>query len=217
MKLLEYLALRYLEKGKHYNKLFYSLSPELAVATVRAFREVEPYLLHCGAYYEFGVFKGYNLWLAHKLQPLIPCYGFDSFDGMPRVKGAHPHHSRGMYKASYEEVDYHLKMNGADMRRIALYKGYFSDSYFTSLQLPFEAVAVAVIDSDLYESCVPVLRFLRPLLRVGSILLFDEWKMDAPSEREAWNELVRRDSKLKAEEIFDYGCYGRALRVEKVG
>jgi len=210
---IEYLALKYLHKNKHHNQLFYSLSPDLQVATALAFREAVPRLIADGAYYEFGIFKGYNLLFAHKLEPFINCYGFDSFQGMPVVKGVHPHHSKGMYGASVDEVRHHLVMHGADMRRVQLFDGFFGREWFKSLQeYPFEPAAIAVIDCDLYLSAVPVLEFLVPLLRAGSVILFDEWKMDSPSEKDAWIQCSLQYG-LSHENLFDFGHYGRAIRV----
>jgi hypothetical protein len=215
MNVFEYWWLRITHKILHRNKLFYTLTPELSLATVWAARRTNPWIRKHGAYYEFGVFKGYNLWLASNLMPEIEVHGFDSFQGMPKEKGVHPHHAKGGYTASMNEVMTHLQKHDADLGRIHLHKGWFSDEYFKSLTDIFPPVAIAVIDSDLYSSCVPVLEFLKPHLFAGSILLFDDWKMPAPSEREAMAEFMIKYN-VKVESLFAFGTYGVAIRIKEI-
>jgi len=213
----EYWRLRITHRILHRNRLFYTLTPELSIAMIRAFQEADPYLMADGAYYEFGVFKGYNLWFVNKLKPSIPIYGFDSFHGMPRTRGAHPHHSMGMYSASEEEVRYHLNKHKADMGRIQLFKGWFCDEYFdySLSSVDFLPAAVVTIDCDLYVSAVPVLRFLVPYLRPNTILIFDDWHMGPPSEADAWHE-AKEMHRIIDETLFDYGLYGHAVRIKEI-
>lgn len=219
INLAEYWRLRITHKILHHNKLFYTLTPELSLATIWAAQQADPVLFASeAAYYEFGVFKGYNLWLASKLLPGKMVYGFDSFKGMPKEKGAHPHHAPGGYSASIGEVLGHLKKHDADPDCIRLYKGWFTEKFFRDQTRgsSFPPVLIATIDCDLYTSCVPVLDFLRPLLRQGTILLFDDWNMPAPSEREAMDEFLVRNPSVWVETMFDFGMYGKALQVKGV-
>lgn len=216
MNPLEYWKLRITHKMLHRNKLFYTLTPELALATIWAVQRAAKYFSKVGAYYEFGIFKGYNLWLASKLLPDVEVHGFDSFEGMPEEKGAHPHHAPGGYTASVKEVRAHLAEHGADLSCIHLHKGWFSREFFNSIDCHFPPALIAVIDSDLYTSCVPVLQFLYPRMWAGTILLFDDWKMPQPSEATAFYEFLKVHPGVKAEVLFDFGTYGRAIRIKEI-
>lgn len=212
--------MRWAHKRLHSNDLFYTLTPELGIAIMQAFdmlRHNPAFTLNTprAAYYEFGVFKGYNLWFANRLQPHIEVHGFDSFAGMP-PGGAHPHHARGQYAADQFHVMCALQRHGADMTKIHLHRGWFSPEFFGSLDYPFPPAGVAVIDCDLYASCVPVLAFLLPLLRMGTLLLFDDWFMEEPSEKTALAEF-EHDTGCKTQEVFTFGTYGMARAVVRTG
>jgi O-methyltransferase len=206
--------MRIAHKRLHRNNLFYTLTPELTIAILQAFQENK---IIKGAYYEFGVFKGYNLWFTNRIQPRMEIYGFDSFAGMPASKGAHPHHARGGYSEDIMEVRKNLIRFGADSHRITLTKGWFSKENFASLPFHFPPAAVAVIDCDLYQSCVPVLDFLYPLLRSGSILLFDDWYMTEPSEKTAMEEFLKEHQEIATSTLFRFGTYGLAMKVFEIG
>lgn len=199
---------------------FYSLTPELSIATARGLLRASP----LRGYYEFGIYKGYNLWFAEQYSRMLcpQCeefYGFDSFEGLP-ANDVCPEWAEGNYAASKEEVESHLIRHGADMSRIYLVKGWFSLEYFQHLKEAwgFPPVGVAVIDSDLYESCVPVLQFLKPLLRANSILLFDDWKAydndPAKGEQGAWAEFLGENREIRCSEWFDFGKYGHAVVID---
>jgi O-methyltransferase len=215
---IQYWSMRIKHKLLHRNELFYTLTPELAIALISAFKLADKTLMDKGAgYYEFGLFKGYTLWIASRLDPTCPLYGFDSFTGMPPSKGSHPHHARGGYAASMGEVEGHLMRHGTDMRRVHLFQGYFSEQLFDSVsRKTSEPVGVAVIDCDLYDSCVPVLEFLRPRLRKGSILLFDDFFMEPPSEKTALEEFCARYPKVQIVPLEGFGIYGMMFRVAAV-
>jgi hypothetical protein len=75
-----------------------------------------------------------------------------------------------------------------------LQKGWYSADLFAGIeeQIVLPTPAIAVIDSDLYESAVEVLRMLGPRLRVGMILLSDDFNAftsdDKYGERRALRE-----------------------------
>jgi O-methyltransferase len=70
-------------------------------------------LAHQGDYFEFGVFKGYTFWYAqerarrHELARMR-FYGFDSFSGLPPVRGRDPttlqEFDEGQYACSKDRV-----------------------------------------------------------------------------------------------------------------
>ena len=100
-----------------------------------------------------------------------------------------------------------------------LYKGFFSKPFFDSLRQreSFLPVSICVIDSDLYESCVEVLDFIKDYLVPGSILLFDDYnvfnKDDNHGERRALREFEQKHPAFQKEYLFDFGWHGVAFRV----
>lgn len=218
------------------NTLFYTLSPMLLVALNKAFHiqqelkisgEGGSNLLDGHAYYEFGLFKGFSFWFAEQISRDIvgsdfKFYGFDSFEGLPESKiDKHRYLVKGNYAASYEFVLDSLKANEADFLKIKLYKGFYSKVFFDNLQNnKFLPISICVIDSDIYESCVEILEFIKNHMVKGSILIFDDYnsfgKDDQHGERRALREFEMRNPAFKKEHLFDFGWHGVAFRVLQV-
>ena len=181
-------------------------------------------LLDGHAYYEFGLFKGFSFWFAEQISRDIVSsdfkfYGFDSFEGLPESKNdKHRYLAKGNYAASYEFVLDSLKANESDFSKIKLYKGFYSKVFFDNLQNDkFLPISICVIDSDIYESCVEVLEFIKNYMVKGSILIFDDYnsfgKDNQHGERRALREFEMRNPTFKKEHLFDFGQYGVAFRV----
>ena len=70
--------------------------------------------------------------------------------------------------------------------------------------LPRKA-AVIYVDCDLYESTVPVLKFIKPFLQRGTIIVFDDWNCfhgdPDRGERRAFKEFMDKELRLKFEEF----------------
>lgn len=210
--------------------LFYTLSPALLVAIVKAFNlQEERDLLRGYAYYEFGLFRGFSFWFAEQISreyanPDFRFYGFDSFEGMPasEVDIDPIHWAKGSYASSFESVMSKLKRHKTDFSRVKLYKGFFSKSLFDSFRKneTFLPVSICVIDSDLYESCVEVLSFIKDYLIPGSILLFDDYNVfnrdDNHGERRALREFEQGHPAFRRESIFNFGWHGEAFRVTSI-
>ena len=203
-------------KALHDNKLFYSLTPELQIATAKA---IDMAGLDFGAYYEFGTFKGFNLWFAERYtrSKIVgynwQFYGFDSFEGMPE-NDVHPNWAKGNYAASLEEVDGHLRRSRADMTRITLIKCWFDNIPQSVGMAP---ATVVVIDCDLYESAVEVLKFIGPKLVPGSIILFDDWYAydadPAKGEQFAWYQYLAEHRDIQYGTLFNFGKYGKTIEI----
>jgi len=202
---------------------FYSLSPDLLVALVRAFRCQTNF--DNRAFYEFGLYRGFSIWFAEQIaRGHTPAdfrfYGFDSFCGLPDTVVDADFYRRGDFSAGYETVKENLTRFGADWEKIKLFRGFFSDGFFAELvkKERFQPVSIAVIDVDIYESCVPVLNFLSPLLVPGSILIFDDYngmhRSDSNGERKAFKEFKAKTG-LEAELLFELGRECAAFEVVK--
>mmetsp|Transcript_43625 Transcript_43625/g.105790 ORF Transcript_43625/g.105790 Transcript_43625/m.105790 type:complete len:341 (-) Transcript_43625:111-1133(-) len=139
---------------------------------------------------EFGVGNGRSLRMTQELLPLsIEIHGFDTFTGLPQAWHNEP---AGTYSTGGVVPQ-------MDHTNVYFHQGLFSDT----LQ-PFLAdeekgedayVAYANIDCDLYTSTLDILEAFHGRLRVGSILVFDEyichptWRQD---EFRAWRECCKR-------------------------
>ena len=116
-------------------------------------------------YLEFGVHKGASMkyWskaLKHKDAKL---HGFDSFVGLPE--------DYDEYKKGHFDVG--GKIPNIDDHRVEFFKGWFIDTLPTYV-LPEHDVLVLNIDADLYSSTIYVLRHLRPYIKPGTFIYFDD-------------------------------------------
>lgn len=213
------------------NPYFYTLSPNLLIAIVKAFNIQHKEGLCKGGFgfYEFGLFKGFSFWFAEQISreyadSNFHLYGFDSFEGLPAssVDKQNIYWTPGGYAASMEFVVDKLKMYGADFSKINIFKGFFSKHLFAELKQKtnFLPVSICVIDSDIYESCVEVLSFIKDYLVKGSIILFDDYNVfegdPNHGERKAFTEFQQENKNIKAEFLYDYGWHGAAFRITNI-
>jgi len=198
---------------------FYSATPQLQDATAKAF-DLRPDAL---GYYEFGLFKGYNLWAAEQysraVAPNCRLYGFDSFEGIPANNSGQ--WVQGEFACSIEGVAANLADHGGDAYRISLIKGWFADEHFANVvrYWSLSPADVVVVDCDLYESAVPVLKFVGPSMRKGTVVLFDDWKAynNSPNHGEqlAWAEFLADNPHINVDMLWDFGQFGRAFQVQE--
>jgi hypothetical protein len=202
---------------------FHTLSPDLLVTLVRAFEMQEHF--EGRAYYEFGLYQGFSIWFAEQIgRGKVPAdfrfYGFDSFEGLPPTEVDRDHYKAGQLAADYDTVRANLTRFGADWKRLQLFKGFYSAALFAKLSETerFPPVAIAVIDVDIYESCVTVLEFLKPRLQAGSLLVFDDYNdmdgSDVHGERKALAEFKARTD-VELELLFEQGRECAAFRVTR--
>jgi len=218
---------------------FYSLSPDVLVALVKAFN-IQNARLQKGrnlfeghGYYEFGLFRGFSFWFAEQISreytgSSFRLFGFDSFQGLPspQLDAEASVFHKGDFCGSYETVTTNLEKWKADLSRISLHKGFYSNTLFERFRQSeqFLPISICLIDVDLYESCVPVLDFIKDFLVEGSILLFDDYSQfgeddqdNSSGERKALIEFERKNPGFRKEHLFDYGCEGTAFRVLSIG
>lgn len=198
---------------------FYSLTPALGDETEKAFEDAHDLFLSGHGYYEFGVFKGFNMWRAwqagQRISRKITYHGFDSFEGMPPNDSGERTWQEGSFAISLEETRLHLLSRGVVASRLHLYKGWFSAKWFSSLRRAFPSAGVVVIDSDLYESAVEALCFIAPYLVKGTVILFDDWYCADLGEQRAWHEFMRKHPRIETEE-YDYGPFCRRIKLEAI-
>ena len=201
---------------------FQSLTTYLPDQTVDAIGRARELFLNGAAYYEFGVYQGYNLYAAwtagQEISNRIRYHGFDSFKGMPKNDVYSPEWDEGRYAVSRRQVRKKLTSVGVSERRVRLHQGWFSREYFDRLlissELQFMPAAVAVVDCDIYDSAVPVLGFLRDLITVGTVILFDDWHCPGEGERRAWEEFLEK-TPCKYDEC-DYGSFSHEVVIREI-
>lgn len=180
-----------------------------------------------GDYYEFGLYRGYTFWHAQKAADRIGIqgmrfFGFDSFDGLPEVKGEDKKANffvPGDYSCSKDEVVQLLSDHDFDWNRGTLIEGFFEDSLTDSLYRKhgMDPAALIMIDCDLYQSTVPALRFMEHMLQDGTVIIFDDWYcfgdvMDRGEPR-AFREFLEDHPHWSAESIMEYPVYGKVFVV----
>ncbi|WP_436493169.1 class I SAM-dependent methyltransferase [Actinokineospora sp. HUAS TT18] len=130
---------------------------------------------------EFGVYTGTTLKIIATARGGEGVYGFDSFEGLPSDW-------RAGYPAGAFRTDGLPEVPGAD-----LVVGWFDDTLPAFLAEHPGPVDFLHVDGDLYSSAKTVLELVGPRLRVGSVIVFDEFFNYAgwrDHEFKAWLEYV---------------------------
>jgi O-methyltransferase len=183
------------------------------------------FLVQCevrGDYMEFGVFEGRTFTYAYKVARRarldMRFYAFDSFCGLPGVKGVDGdgEFSEGQFSASRNLFERACRKAGVDKSLVHVVEGFYEQT------LPNcginSRVAFAWIDCDLYESAVPVLDFLTDKLVNGAIIVFDDWfcfKGDPDKgECRACREWLAKNPTIRLTEYCSYGWSGKAFIVK---
>lgn len=117
-------------------------------------------------YLEFGVFRGDTMrfWSRSLKNPNSELHGFDSFEGLPEAGGPW----------SAGQFDTGGKIPVINDARVRFFKGWFND-VLPSYTVPEHDVLVINFDADLYSSTIYVLNHLRPYMKPGTWLYFDEF------------------------------------------
>lgn len=194
-----------------------------------------------GDYLEFGVFRGASFinayyaleaakrdWNSKKRDSLayslkhdvsiikrkdnIKYFAFDSFCGLPEIKGIDKEHARfskGRFDCAEKEFLTILKSNGVDLGKVDTIPGWYNSTLNeeTKKKYGINRAAVVMIDCDLYESAKDVLRFITDLLTNGSVIIFDDWfsfKGDPDrGEQKAVKEWLNKNIQIRLIEYYN--------------
>lgn len=181
-----------------------------------------------GDYYEFGLWQGYSFCVAQAAassgggtEPQF--FGFDSFMGLPPLTGPDAESREfkaGDYAGSFDEVVSNLNDFGVNWERTHLIKGWFDDLSETAAHLTTKMgpAALVLVDCDLYESTVPVLRFVRDRLQPGTVVMFDDWncfdRSDDKGQRRAFREFLDENPSWNAVPLLSFGWHGQAFTMQ---
>jgi predicted O-methyltransferase YrrM len=136
---------------------------------------------------EFGVAEGHSTrairLAASECEKHVPAharkriYACDSFEGLPEK-------FENLKIGAFATEPPHIP-------GVNIVKGSFEDSLTDELAAEIGLVAFASLDADLYSSTLCALNWLTPLLRTGSLLLFDEFLGEKESEKRAFEKWSR--------------------------
>ncbi len=170
-----------------------------------AFRHAHQNFREGGTILEFGVGAGNSYcWMAEQMLKRYKSsmlVGFDSWKGLPEeTEGVYcpEPHGKGKYCWSKGVVTQKLFKLEITMenRRFNFVDGFYretlrnhSDNQHIHDIAVNNNVIFVNIDVDIHSSTVEVLEFIAPLVRVGTILYFDDWKDPAfGHDEEKWGE-----------------------------
>jgi hypothetical protein len=137
-----------------------------------------------GDYLEFGVYNGSTLAIVHDLLAArgltnSRLFGFDSFEGLPEEANVDDNNiwMPGQYRCPEDFARDFLTNRGVDWQRVALIKGWFSETCNPSTKTHHQMTKAGIImvDSDLYSSAVEALNFCEPLIGQHALIIFDEY------------------------------------------
>ena len=116
--------------------------------------------------------------------------GYDSFTGLPPGAHPHPRWNAGSFATNYLQGHPSLALNqkitpesihrlfdACGLPRPEIEAGVFADTIPQTIPKKYGKIALAHIDSDLYESATCVLEGIAPVLSNGALVCFDDWFM----------------------------------------
>jgi hypothetical protein len=180
-----------------------------------------------GDYAEFGCHQATTFALAHqeirRHRHGARMFAFDSFQGLPAATERvddHPAWVAGQMATSLGQFHAACAAAGIPRSRYEVVPGFYEDTLpgFPADRPPTE-IALAYVDCDLYTSTRSVLRFLRPRLKNGMIIAFDDYycwsKAGASGERTAMLECFADDPRWRLEPYMRFGWHGNSFVVEE--
>ena len=180
-----------------------------------------------GDYLEFGCYMGNTFLMAHRHRHLsgtsMKLYVFDSFQGHPEYSGfdASSKIKKGDQAVSIQTFTNILKKHGVKETEYTLVPGFYDESLKANPpeMLGLRSAAIVYVDCVSYESTVPVLNYVLPLLQNGTIIAFDDFflfKGDPEhGQRLAMTEFLERNSEIKLINYLPIGWHGRSFIVKK--
>ena len=138
-----------------------------------------------GDYHEYGCHGGRTFRMAltearrHNLADM-QFHAFDSFEGLPTPTSdtsveLWTRNALATSEATFIEL---VRAHGIYFDRVKIVKGFYLDSLTAERQAAYvdsgRKLALVNIDCDLYESAVPVFKFIDPLLQEGTVIYIDD-------------------------------------------
>ncbi len=175
-------------------------------------------------YFEFGCHSGRTFSAAVNAAAYFSMnnakfYAFDSFEGLPQTDSKDDgFFQTGTFCTSRNDfIKIVRQKTGVHLADEYIVQGYYCDSLTNELQAKIPKAGVIHIDVDLYSSTVDVLNFIKPLMVVGTLLIFDDWYCFPPEanmgEMRAVKEFCERNPSFKLQEWKAYSTFGQSFFV----
>jgi O-methyltransferase len=176
-----------------------------------------------GDYLEFGCHQGVTFTIAHKYKHIshlnMKLFGFDSFQGLPKPEGidVHEQWKENLYAMGMQELTNKLQKSAVAPSEYTLIPGFYNESLKTNPPNKFglKKAALVYIDCDLYESTVPVLNYIVPLLQTGTVVAFDDFYCfngdPDRGEQRALKEFLQTNPKIKMNDYLNIGWGGKSF------
>lgn len=166
-----------------------------------------------GYYFEFGCHKARTMryaWKHTRHNFALTYVAFDSFEGLPEIEpiDALADWKRGSFAISEEDFVATVVDAGMPRDRLKTVKGFYDTSLTPEIAAALQPrkATIVYVDCDLYKSTVPVLSFIAPFLRTGSIVAFDDWNCyfadPSRGQRRAWREFRESHPQLHFEPFY---------------
>lgn len=181
-----------------------------------------------GDYVEFGSHGGTTFALAHdeirrRGKPRF-MWAFDSFAGLPEQQGEidyHPGWKKGKMATSLDVFVDRCRRNGISATDYRTVAGFYDETLAGKAaddpDLPSD-IALAYVDCDLYSSTRTVLEFLKPRLKHGLIIAFDDYfcfsDRTISGERKAFVDCLGEHERFSFLPYVQYGWHGMSFIVE---
>jgi hypothetical protein len=149
-------------------------------------------------------------------------WAFDSFQGLPAEQhpsDAHPRWTAGTMAMSLDAFTMACQRHGIPPGAYRAVPGWYDQTLApdASGERP-EDICLAYVDCDLYSSTKCVLNFVRPRLKHGMLLAFDDYfawsPTDISGERRALSEFMAGQSSFRLVPFFRFAGAGLAFVVE---
>lgn len=178
-----------------------------------------------GDYLEFGVSRGTSMSLVfkalrdHGLKD-VRLIGFDSFEGLPEQADQEGWRA-GEYYSTQKATRQFLGSRGVDLERVALVKGWFTETLNeeTRKRYSIGQTRLIMIDCDIYSSSKEALEFCLPHIADTAAIMFDDWgwmeRKGQVGQREAFEELLELHPTLGVESLPAYRPEARVFLVTR--
>ena len=128
-----------------------------------------------GDYIEFGIFKGKSLYHSYKSSKKYQIHskrifwGLDSFEGFPVEN--HNFYNSDNFRSSYSKVNKFF----SKYKNVVIVKGYFDSTLKQEDLIKVNKISFAFVDCDIYESALPVFKFLEKRISKGGFIMIDDF------------------------------------------
>jgi hypothetical protein len=180
-----------------------------------------------GDYAEFGCFSGvtfaFAYHIAKKLDIKTHFWAIDSFCGLPPQQTTADEHQKwvaGTMAIGIDKFHQACKARGLSIRDYSIIEGYYEEclSKLAESDQPVN-ISLAYVDCDLYSSTKAVLNFLRPRLKHGMIIAFDDYfcwsDTQSAGEKRALLEFLNENENWIFTPYLTFGWHGNSFVVEK--